>query len=557
MALNAENSSRGSRAFKYGTNVLIGTVLFLAILGAINFMASKSAMRVDLTRNKQFTLSEGTREILRGLKSEVTVTVYVTEDGVPAEMVEQRKRLRSLLMEYRAVSGNRINFTFKDPSADPEALRKAEQAGVPPVQMQTMGNAEYSVKEGYFGLVLQYQGKNQAIPVVQPNLSLEYAMTNAINKLAQVNVPVVGVVATTGNPFMGEQGQGHFQAVAKLMQEEGYTVKSIDPTRMRDSDTSGVKLLMVMQPEELSEEALYRIDQFVMDGGKLFVAASGVQLDQQSGNAMPRSPNINSLLENYGVRIEQDLLEDWGNGRQRVFMTQRGQVRRTDPFTIEATDLNETATITAKLPSLVLLYPSSITRSAQGTSATVESLISTSARTRRQETMFNMDVQRLTPPSSEELASLKSYDVGVQVKGVLKSRFASVDPPTVTNDDGSTRAVAVSSVKHESPESAEVVVVSSPFSFIDEVLGAGGATLANAVFLLNTADALTRGGEIIALRSKQAEFASLRKVEEGEARTTKALVIIGMPMLLALLGLVRLGWNRYRRNRWQDIYGVK
>lgn len=555
MALNAENSSRASRAFKYGANVLIGTVLFLAILGAINFMASKSAIRADLTRNKQFTLSEGTREILRGLKSEVTATVYVTEDGVPAEMAEQRKQLRNLLMEYRAVSGNRINFTFKDPSADPEALRKAEQAGVPPVQMQTMSNAEFSVKEGYFGLVLQYQGKNQVIPVIQLNLSLEYALTNAINKLAQVNVPVIGVVAAAGNPFMGEQG--HFQAVAKLMQEEGYTVRTIDPSRMRDSDTSGVKLLMVMQPEELSEEALYRIDQFVMEGGKLFVAASGVQLDQRSGNAMPRSPNINSLLENYGVRIEQDLLEDWGNGRQRGFMTQRGPVRRTDPFTIEATDLSDTATITAKIPSMVLLFPSSISRSASGTSATVETLISTSERTRRQETMFNLQGERLTPPSGEEVNSLKAYDVGVQVKGVLKSRFASVDPPVVTNDDGSTRAVAVSTVKHESPPTAEVVVVSSPLSFIDEVLGAGNATLVNAVFLLNTADAVTRGGEIIALRSKQAQFASLRKVEEAEARTTKALVIVGMPVLLALLGLARLGWNRYRRGRWRETYGLQ
>ena len=553
MSLNAENKSRASRAAKYGTNVLLGTVLFLVILGALNFIAERSNWRADLTRNKSFTLSDSSQGILSGLKDAVTVTVYATEKGVPAEVSEQRSQLRSLLLQYRSVSQGRVSFTFRDPSTEPDALTKAEQAGIPAVQMQTLGDAEFSIKEGYFGMVLQYKGKSQTIPVVRPDSSLEYQLTNAINKLAQVNIPTVGVVAPQGNPFMGDQG--NFRVVRQLLQEEGYTVKSIEPSRIRDEDLKDTKLLMVFQPEELSEEALFRIDQFVMGGGKLLVAASGVKLDQQTGQATPQSPNINSLLEHYGVRVQQDMLEDWGNGRPRNYMTQRGFVRRVDPFAIEATDLNDTATITAKIPNMILLYPSSIDRSALGTSATVTALVRTSERTRRQEGMFNMQSERINPPTQQELADLKAYDVAVHIRGVMNSRFAAVDAPVVTNDDGSTRTVPASTVKHESPETAEVIVVSSPLSFFDEVMGAGGATLVNAIFLLNSADATTRGGDIINLRSKQTEFASLRKVEEAEARTTKALVIAGMPVLLALLGFGRLAFNRARRARYREIYG--
>lgn len=553
MSLNAENKSRASRAAKYGTNVLLGTALFLVILGALNFMAERSNWRVDLTRNKSFTLSESSQGILRGLKDKVTVTVYATEKGVPAEVAEQRDQLRSLLLQYRNVSSGRVSFTFRDPAADPDALTKAEQAGIPAVQMQTLGDAEFSIKEGYFGMVLQYMGKSQTIPVVRPDSSLEYQLTNAINKLAQVNIPTVGVVAPQGNPFMGDQG--NFRVVRQLLQEEGYTVKSIEPSRIRDEDLKDTNLLLVLQPEELGEEALFRIDQFVMGGGKLLVAASGVQLDQRTGQATPQSPNINSLLEHYGVRVQQDMLEDWGNGRPRNYMTQRGFVRRVDPFAIEATDLNDTSTITAKIPNMILLYPSSIDRSALGTSATVTSLVRTSAQTRRQDGMFNMQSERINPPTQAELADLKAYDVAVHIKGVLNSRFAAVDAPVVTNDDGSTRTVPASTVKHESPDTAEVIVVSSPLSFFDEVLGAGGATLVNAIFLLNSADATTRGGDIIALRSKQTEFAALRKVEAAEARTTKALLIAGMPVLLALLGFAKLAFSRARRARYREIYG--
>ena len=553
MSLNAENKSRASRAAKYGTNVLLGTALFLVILGALNFMAERSNWRVDLTRNKSFTLSESSQGILRGLKDKVTVTVYATEKGVPAEVAEQRDQLRSLLLQYRNVSSGRVSFTFRDPAADPDALTKAEQAGIPAVQMQTLGDAEFSIKEGYFGMVLQYMGKSQTIPVVRPDSSLEYQLTNAINKLAQVNIPTVGVVAPQGNPFMGDQG--NFRVVRQLLQEEGYTVRNIEPSRIRDEDLKDTNLLLVLQPEELGEEALFRIDQFVMGGGKLLVAASGVQLDQRTGQATPQSPNINSLLEHYGVRVQQDMLEDWGNGRPRNYMTQRGFVRRVDPFAIEATDLNDTSTITAKIPNMILLYPSSIDRSALGTSATVTSLVRTSAQTRRQDGMFNMQSERINPPTQAELADLKAYDVAVHIKGVLNSRFAAVDAPVVTNDDGSTRTVPASTVKHESPDTAEVIVVSSPLSFFDEVLGAGGATLVNAIFLLNCADATTRGGDIIALRSKQTEFAALRKVEAAEARTTKALLIAGMPVLLALLGFAKLAFSRARRARYREIYG--
>jgi gliding-associated putative ABC transporter substrate-binding component GldG len=550
MTPTRETPTRGARAAKYGVNVALGIVLFLVILGVVNYLAARSSLRLDLTRNSNYTVTNATREVLKSLKDVVKVDVYATEQGVPAEMAEQRNQLRNLLIEYRTISGNRVSYAFKDPSADAKAREAAEAAGVPTLEMQQMSSSEYSVKAGYFGMVLQYKGKSQTIPVVRPESSLEYQLTNAINKLAQVDVPTVAVIAPAGNPFMGDAG--NFSAITKLLQEEGYTVKNVEPARIKDDDLKDAKLAMVLQPEELSEESLYRLDQFVMGGGRLFVAASGVQIDQRSGRANPRPPNINSILESYGVRVDQDMLEDWGKGRQRQFLTTRGTiVRKVDPFAIEATDKNETSPITAKMPGMMFLYASSVSNSTGGTSGTVEPLFRTSERTQKQEQMIVMQPDKVQPPSED--ARLESYNLAVQVKGPFQSRFAVVDPPTLTNDDGSTRTIPASQVRTQAPDSARVVVVGSPYSFYDEVLG---GAMTNALFILNVADELSRDGRIIALRSKQTEFASLRKVSNAEANTATWLVILGVPVLLVALGLLKLAHGRMKRARYRDEYGV-
>ncbi len=550
MASQNEAPARGARAIKYGTNVLVGSALFLVILGALNFFAIKSNWRADLTRSGMYTVSSATRNLLALLKDDVIITVYATEQGVPADIAEERNQLRNLLMEYRSLSKGRVKFSFKDPSADPEVQRKAEEAGIKQVEMQQVGNTEYSLKAGYFGMALQYKGKSDKLPVIAPGRSLEYQVSNAINKLAQVDTPTIGIIAPGGNPFLGDPGD--FGAIAQVMQVEGFSPKSIDPNRVRDEDLKGLKMLMVIQPEELSEEVLYRIDQYVMEGGKLLVAAGGVQTDERTRRTQPKAPNINSLLENYGLRIDANLLEDWGNGLEQTYLTERGMVRRRDPFIVEVSDKSDTSPITQDLQGMVLLRPSSVSKSANGTSGSLETLIRSSQLTRKQEQMFVLDPLKLRPPDRNEASQLESYNLAMIAKGPLKSRFATVDPPVLTNDDGSTRTVAASQVKTQSPAEATVIVIGNAFAFSDQVISKAAS---NAFFLLNAADDLTRGGRTIALRAKQASSSRLRDITEAEATQAQALIIGGVPVALVLLGFARLQYNRMKRRRYRELYG--
>ncbi|MGC8742147.1 MAG: GldG family protein [Candidatus Sumerlaeaceae bacterium] len=537
-----------NRTLKYGTNVVIGTILFFAVLVAINFFAGKSRMRVDLTRGKQFTISEATRKILASLKDRVNITVYATMQETPPDWTEQRNQLFDLLQEYRIASRGKVHFTFKDPSADPKIEEEAQRKGIREQTMQKVGTTELSLKAGYLGFVVDYKGKTETVAALRPEQSVEYQLTRAINKAAQVNVPTVGIMAPAGNPFFGEQGK--YDLVPRYLEEEGYKTQNVEVSKPNLKD---VDVLMIFEPEDLSEEALYKIDQYVMNGGKLFVAAGGVNINPQMGRATAKVPNINSILEFYGMHINGDLLEDWGKALPRLYRTQRGLVRAPDPFFVAVTDLNTTSIITKDLSALITIYPSSVGPSARGTSASLEVLARTSPLTRRQESFFTIEPEKLRKPAKQEC---DSYNICMMAQGKLESRFATVEPPVLTNDDGTTRAVLASEVKRESDPKATVIVYSCPLSFHNEVISPTSDGVINALFLLNVADALTRGGEMISLRSKQAQNAVLKAdITPTEAITAQVLAIGGVPVLLIILGLGRFYFNRLKRLRYREIYG--
>lgn len=543
-----EATNARSRVFKYGTNVVAATLLLLVVLGVVNYLANKSLRRIDLTRDKEYTTSDATKHLLASLKDQVNVTVYATEHDTPPNWTEEREQLRSLLYEYRLHSGGRVNYVFKDPSADEKVKKEAEQTGIQEVQMQQVGTEELKVNLGYLGMVVRYKGKTETYPTIQPNAKLEYQLSRAINKLAEVTIPVIGFLAPQGNPFMGDNG--NYAAIPKLLEQEGYTVKKFEATNLRD--LKDCKLLMVFEPDELSEEALYRIDQFVMKGGKVLVVASGVQIDNRTRRAQPKAPNVNSLLESYGIRINADLVEDWGHGVRDMAVTQRGElVQITNPLIIQVSDFSESNPMVKRMKQMFMVFASSVSASQAGTSGTLEVIAKTSDRAKRQDQILVTEPSRIKRPEPGE--KLDSLNLIMAAKGPLTSRFSVVDPPALTEDNGTTRAVAASEVIRTSPPEAEVIACGSPYSFYDQIVQGNG--LPNAVFAVNVADQLTRGGEMIALRSKQALNSVLKTdISPSQKRTAYALGIFGIPVCLVLFGAF-IGWmSRMKRQRYRDIY---
>lgn len=546
-----DQSERKSRVFKSGLNVIIGSILFLIVLIGLYWLAGKAHQRIDLTRNNMYSLSDSSRSLLTNLEDRVTVTVYATEENTPPEWTQRREELRELLTEYRNVSNGRVQFTFRDvsPGSDSESEKAAGQAGMEPQLMQQSSATSLQLNKGYFGMTAEYRGKGETIPFLDSSQSLEYQLSRVINKAAAVNIPVVGLLAPAGNPLMGQPSQ--FSVIKTQLEAEGFSVSELQPTAL--SNLTDLNMLMLIDPQDLSEEALFHIDQYVMNDGKLFVAAPGVQLSSRQGmnSVIPNPPNVNSILEYYGLRINPNLVEDWTGGRQQGAFTRGGTIiQYKDPLVFTTSNNAKDSALTKNLPITMFAYTSTVSPSDRGTSGTFTTLVSSSPNSRVQAGPFTLDPTALKPPASEE--KTVPQDLVMMVKGSLTSRYAETPAPTLTNEDGTTQTVPVADVLKKSTGNSEVVVVGSALLLVDQAVQ---AVPANVLLPLNVAEAFTRGGDLLELRARDMGNAQLRKITPAEARWTQVLIIVGIPLLLIVFGFVRMANNRRRRARYRRIYG--
>ena len=286
-----------------------GVAAMAIILIAVNVIAGAFKERLDLTKEKAFTLSVGTRAILAKLDTPVKVRFYCTQGETSPETVFLRnysKHVEDLLAEYKQAAKGKLTIEKYDPQPDSDAEDSARLDGI---DGQMLRNGE----KFYLGLAVSVLDEKQALAFLDPNRErlLEYDLSRAITRVMNPDRPVVGVMSPLplfgmpSNPMMmrmGQQGQQPWVIINELKND--FTVKRVamDVDKIDDE----VKVLMVIHPREISEKGQFAIDQFVLRGGKLIAFLDPLPMvDSREQNEMLGSiPNSGSSLDK--------LLKAWG-----------------------------------------------------------------------------------------------------------------------------------------------------------------------------------------------------------------------------------------------------
>ena len=291
-----------------------GIGVMAVLLVAFNFIVGFTPMRMDLTQEKAYTLSPGTRAILKKLDSTVTIRFYCTqnENATPATVYFKTysKRVEDLLEEFRRAANGKLVIKKFNPEPDSDAEDSARLDGVEGEMLQ-------DGERFYMGLAVSVLDEKQAIPFLDPNRErlLEYDLARAITGVVTTTKPVVGIMSplpvfgAPANPMMARMGQQQGQQPWAIIGElkSQFTVKSIPLDSEKIDDD--VKVLVVIHPREATDKTQFAIDQFVMRGGKLvaFLDPLPVVIDSREQNQMMGNvPNSGSSLEK--------LLKAWGLG---------------------------------------------------------------------------------------------------------------------------------------------------------------------------------------------------------------------------------------------------
>jgi ABC-type uncharacterized transport system involved in gliding motility auxiliary subunit len=335
-------------------------VLLVAVMLLVN-VAFRGA-RIDLTQNHLYTLSEGTGKIVGSLDDPINLYLYFSDKGTQdlPQLRTYYTRVREMLEEIASRSGGKIKLELIDPLPFSEDEDRAASFGLQAVPVGASG------EKVFFGLAGTNSTNGQStIPFFNPEKEsfLEYDIAKLVHELGVAKKPVIGLLSTL--PI----AQG-FDPATRQMREawavdqqwaQLFEIKPLAAADLKQIDKD-IGVLVVVHPKQLSDDAQYAIDQFVLRGGHLLVFVDP-EAELDDSGADPQNPmaammadkssDLPKLFKAWGIEYDpKKVVLD----RQRALPISMGEgqapVRHPAILGFTAEDLNKEDVTTANLETI-------------------------------------------------------------------------------------------------------------------------------------------------------------------------------------------------------------
>ena len=304
-------------------------LITIAVLVGVNWLASLYHTRIDFTNEKRFTLSTPTKKVLQKLDDVVQVDVFLKGD-FPSGFKKLAISTNEILSEFKEVAGKKLQYRFISPDENVEGTNvpwadTLGALGFYPINLTSQikeGQQQQNIypvafvhyKQNILPVMI-YQGKTKAITYPEINSAeamMEFNFISAIDKLLQTEKPMVGYTVGNGEPT----GYTVEDLVQNTLQQD-YRFYTINPNS-QPAIPKEFKVLFVVKPTQpFSDVAKLKLDQYVMNGGKIifFLDKLNAELDSlqtKKGEvvAYDRGLELNDMLFKYGARINSDLVMD-------------------------------------------------------------------------------------------------------------------------------------------------------------------------------------------------------------------------------------------------------
>ena len=475
-----------------------GVVAVLVILIAVNVLGNFLKVRSDLTENKIYTLSPGTKRILDKLDTPVEIRFYYSKDNssVPVPLRTYAQEVEDLLSEYQQAGHGKIQVVKLDPKPDSDAEDSARLDGV---QGQTVA-ANLTGDKIYLGLAVSCLDAKTAISFLSPDREtlLEYDISRAISSVVNPKKAVIGVMSDlpvlgrAANPMMmmqRQRGSDPWVFVQEL--KENYTVREVPLTTDKIDDD--ISVLLVDYPKGITESAQFAIDQFMLRGGKMVALLDPFSFvdSQLSGGqqAMMRgetySANLDKLLKAWGLEFTADKIVADPNLATKI-QRQEGSVDSDmTVLSVNGDTINKSDPLGASTTDLLLPFAGAFT----GTPVSglkEETLVSTTPQAGLIDAstvmMGSEAARKFYKPGSTPLA------VAVRLSGKFKTAFPDGKPaaaasptPTPAASPAASATPTPSPLKEATNEGVAVLIGDSDFAF-DQIAGRQQQMLNQVVF---------------------------------------------------------------------------
>jgi ABC-type uncharacterized transport system involved in gliding motility auxiliary subunit len=515
------------------TRATVAVIALVAIAIFANWLVSLSSFGnrgADFTEKQIHTLSDGTRAILSEIGAPVVLRYYASRntDYMPEEIKLHMRRVDDLLKEYASLSKGKLRIENLDPQPDTDAEDSANLDGINGQRMDDQNL--------YFGLAISCLDKTSVIPFIDPRQEtmLEYQLSKAIAEVSAPSKPKIGVMSALslkGEPagMPGQQAAPGWVIYQQLKQS--FDIEDI-PMTTTTIDPKSIKVLLLFHPAEITPEAEYAVDQYLLGGGTVVACLDAFSVAAQmsgGGNPMmgtagtPTSSTLPTLLKSWGVSFESGKV--LADPTYSTRMAGNRDALAVLTLTKEAMPQTDSV-ITKDLDSVTLFLPGAFTVNAtEGIKA--NTLIKSSNGSGF---VDSARASQLDPALSTSFRpSGTAYDLVTYLNGTFKSAFPDGKPQAAAPADGAQPEQNAAHIK-ESSSPGHVFLIADVDAFYDRfaynVQNFGGVQMAspingNASLLFNLLDQATGSKHLIGSRSRSAIRRPFTVVQKMEADFNK------------------------------------
>lgn len=324
--------------------------------------------QIDLTKDKLHSLSPVSVKTIQNLRDVVNVKVYETAD-LPAQIKPVATDLNIILKGLASINKSKLIVTIADPAKDSNAAKEATTYGIKTLQFSSVNSDKFQVQNGYFGMVMLYNGKQEVLPVVSDVGNLEYFMISGIKKLTSKQLNSVAL-AEDGS---AAAGGSNVQYLRKYLSQI-YNVA--DVTLDGDSPIpAGVSTLIIAgRLTKIDDKGISKIVDWVKEGKGLVTFLDRLAIGQNMQATVNPKTGLEKIYADNGMDIQDKLVLD-DSATVANFSTQNGSFLVRYPYwpQILTADINSSLPIMSGINSLNLAWVSPIS-----TSGKVQSLFTSS-----------------------------------------------------------------------------------------------------------------------------------------------------------------------------------
>lgn len=555
------------------TEYTLKFLILITLLTVVNLAMRHQIFRWDLTEEKRYSMNDATISMLQNLEEPVYMEVYLAGD-INAEFTRLQTAIKQTLEQFKTYAYGNLQYSFVNPdeassaNARNEFYRYLVDKGIQPTTVFDNSDGKKSQKLIFPGAEISYGGRSLPVILLNGNNAagasqaitqsienLEYELASAIKSLANPNRKRVALYQGYGTPN-GKALKGLSDAVSTK-----FDLISVQNT----NNLSNFDATIFLRPtENFTKTELFDIDQYIMNGGKSLFFLDGLMMDVDSikdygAMALPIETGLGDLLFKYGVRVNNDVLQDVNSGNFPIVTGNLGKDPQIQllpwPYYLI---LNKYADhpIVRNMNAVYAKFVSSIdTVTARGIKKTP--LIFTSNYTRKLNGPIHISFENLREDIKPENFNLKNVPVTYLLEGEFTSAYQNRLAPEGRSD-----------ISRKNKSNNNSIIVASdgdlllseldrknqqPFPLGVDPYAKHPSNFANDQLIVNMLNYLLDEDGLIISRNKDLKIRPLDKVKVAEDKLWLQFVNVALPIvLIVLFGVLRYYWRKRKYSKFND-----